>query len=458
MLPKNLHYQNKVESASARSYTSAIQPQNGTGTYTAGNTITINIPTTPNTVLVPSECYLKFDIGGVTNGATASAYIRLDKAGAHGVIQRLRVTHGSQELENLDNYGPLIGEMMALQQSGDSLGGKLNVLCGLNNSALYNATTQEVTSGIVGERLCPFGAAAANAYAIGAVIPNRTYAITLMSMVGSLSPQYIPLFEMTSAPLTISLQLVSTSLKFLTAAQALANGGNFTISNCEFIGSFIELSDDSIAVIRQSLMGSPLQYVIQSYANYTSNATLANAPTSVSHPVPAKFASLRSLFSLFRSQADGASTFFSLASTHFNIIDWRVRIGSQLLPSKSASSMVEHYAELLKAIGSLSDLNHEPSINWYSYSANAIPIANAETSQVVGPTTKSDCFALGFDLETYASADKDKIFAGMNTLNSDIFWNINFGAQAANTNVRFDYYALYDNVLVFENGVCYSRR
>ena len=49
MLPKNLKYQNKVESASARAYTSALQPQSGTGTtqsgYTANNTIIINIPT-----------------------------------------------------------------------------------------------------------------------------------------------------------------------------------------------------------------------------------------------------------------------------------------------------------------------------------------------------------------------------------------------------------------------------
>ena len=70
------------------------QAQNGTSNYTNGNTIMINIPTSPNTVLVPSESFLKFDLGGITNGAVASAYLRLDKAGAHG----------SQELENLDNY------------------------------------------------------------------------------------------------------------------------------------------------------------------------------------------------------------------------------------------------------------------------------------------------------------------------------------------------------------------
>ena len=79
----------------------------------------------------------------------------------------------------------------------------------------------------------------------------------------------------------------------------------------------------------------------------------------------------------------------------------------------------------------------------------------------MGASSKSNCFALGFDLETYANADKDRIFAGMNTLNSDIFWNINFaglGVTIGAQTVRFDYYALYDNVLVFENGVCYSRR
>jgi hypothetical protein len=41
MLPKNLKYQNKVESASANAYTSNIAPQNGTGPYSAGQTIII---------------------------------------------------------------------------------------------------------------------------------------------------------------------------------------------------------------------------------------------------------------------------------------------------------------------------------------------------------------------------------------------------------------------------------
>jgi hypothetical protein len=97
MLPSNLKYQNKLESAYARSYTTHIQPQNGQNDYTDGQTIIINIPTSPNQVMASTESVLKFDLT-VKNGGTASNYIRLDKCGAHGIIRRLRLYHGSNTL------------------------------------------------------------------------------------------------------------------------------------------------------------------------------------------------------------------------------------------------------------------------------------------------------------------------------------------------------------------------
>lgn len=326
----------------------------------------------------------------------------------------------------------------------------MNILAGTCPGMFANATGEVYTTS-VGERLNGYTAIANNG-----TTASRTYSITLMSMLGSLSSQYIPLFEMTSAPITLEIQLVDTILKALCPAAALASTG-FTLNNVQFVGSFIELSDDSVSIIRQSLGGQPLQYVVQSYSNYPSSAALAVTPTQVSLPVPAKFASLRSLFCIMRSQSAGAATFFPLSSTHFNISDWKLRIGSQLVPYQSPTTMPEHFAELVKAIGSLSDANLEPSINMYNYSQDAAPVANAEAAGSIAATTRSSSFALGFDLESYANADKDKIFAGMNTINSDIFWNNNFGANTAVT-VRFDFYALYDNVFIFENGVCRSMR
>lgn len=466
MLPNNLRYGNKVESAPARQYTSTVQPTNTTGPYRENTKFIINIPTSPNTVLVPSESFLKFTINGVTVGAADSNSIRLDKCGAHGCIQRLRVTHGSTLIEDLDNYGALVALMMPLQQTTDSFAGKQNVLAGTCNaqytigklvdgagtvaanvSTVTNlATIGEVYNVVaIGERLNQANAAiAANNPA-----PDRTYALNLLSYIGSLSgSQYIPLFEMTSAPLTLEIQLVSSALKFLMTDTALTN--SFNITNVEFIGTFIELSDESISTIRSSQMGQPLQYVMQQYANITGN--IASGDSTSILPIPAKYASLKSLFCMMRSNADGLVRRFPYSSEHYDLKEWRIRIGSQYLPSKGPNSIVEHYAELLKAIGSMSDLNHEPSINWYNYNvsapANVVELATQLTSSV-----KSNCFALGFDVETYSNSNKDKIFAGMNTLNSDIYWTLNFNSAVPNA-IRVDFFALYDQVIMFENGTC----
>jgi hypothetical protein len=93
MLPKNLKYQTRIESAPSKSYRSNIAPQSGTGIYGFGDTIIVNIPTRNNLVLVPTESYLKFNVA-FTNSNNANNYLRWDSCGSHGLIQRLRIFHG----------------------------------------------------------------------------------------------------------------------------------------------------------------------------------------------------------------------------------------------------------------------------------------------------------------------------------------------------------------------------
>lgn len=446
MIPKNVLYMNKIESAPARQYTSSI-PANNNGDYLPGTKCTINIPTQPNTVLVASESYLKFTVAGITNGAAANGSIRLDKCGVHGCIQRIKVTNGSNEIQDLDNYGNLVGLMMTLQQSGDGFSGKQSIMSGTCPGSVALGSG-EVINTTVGDRLSAYGVDVAAA----AVVPPRTFGINLMSYVGSLcGDKYIPLFEMTGAPLTLELTFVSSALQFLCCTAALAAGNNFIVRDVEFMGTFIELSDDTIFKIKASQGGQPLQYVIQNYSNVQYNSLLLAGGSSVSIPVSAKYASLKSLFMTMRQFHGGSAQRFPYATTHFNLSQWRLRIGSQLLPSKAPNSIPEYYCELLKAIGSLSDVDHEPSINKYNYNMQ-VTVANNEGNANIAPVSISGCFALGFDCESYANANKDTIFAGMNTLNSDIYWNADFGTNAANIDVRFDIYALYDQVMIFENG------
>jgi hypothetical protein len=476
-IPSNLLYQNKLESAYARSYTTHIQPQNGSNNYGDGQTIIINLPTSANQVMASSESVLKFDLT-VLNSGTASTYMRLDKCGGHGVIQRLRLYHGSSLIEDLDNYGNLVSQLTALQKSS-GCNGKDSILTGFSsdlfcsvwkpvvaaavpggptNAELLDIGTSDKTNQVkaivAGERLHDDAAGDEFvAIATGGLTKPRTFCINLLSILGSLTEKYLPLFAMQSAPLRLELQLVSNPNKFCCAQRAMTS---FTINNCEFIAQMMELGDTAMSVINSSVGNAPLQFVVPQYRNYVNNMTVGTQPTQVSLPIPAKFNSLKSLFITLRTKADGALTHFPHGSCHHSLSEYTIRMGSKVIPSKAPQSVQEFFVELLKSIGSVSDINHECLINLNNYGAE-VSVVNEESTTYIDETSSSPSFMIGVDLETYSNADKTAIFAGWNSSNEDIFAQLRFAGLNANTNVRADTYALYDAVLVCEAGVCSVR-
>ena len=319
MLPRNLAYGSKVESSAARSYRTNIQPQNGTGNYNPGDTIIINIPTRNNLVFVPSESYLKF-----THTVTAQAnlnYARFDSCGAHGLIQRIRVFHGSNLLSDIDNYGVLSKILFDTQVSTDSTYGKFNILAGTRNdltlqfpvvtAAETAAANNPTFSGI---RLPVLqtnsGARMNNAALANNGTVAQTFCLNLITLAGTLcKDKYFPLFACTSAPLRVEIQLVPNCQSAMNIAAACT----FALSNVEYIAQMIELSDNAMSIIRESQNGAPLQFVNPDYRNYSYNAALPNAVTQISMPIPAKFSSLKSLFIAVRNSARiGALTFFPI--------------------------------------------------------------------------------------------------------------------------------------------------
>ena len=463
MLPKNLKYQNKVESASANAYTSNIAPQNGTGPYTAGQTIIINIPTRNNLCLIGSESTLKFSLS-VAPSATAN-YVRLDRGGANGIIQRLRLYSGSNLLEDVDAYGLLVANLISLQKSSASTRGKFNLSNGttpadmvtLNTAAGQSfaaATTLYGNSYIAprGEKL--FSGASENTTVATTGSTARTYSISLLSILGTLGSQYVPLFAMTSSPLRLELQLVSNANMFCCSDQTLTS---FTVTNCEYVASFLELSDSSMDIINHSLGGQPLQYVVPSFRNYVYTYALPTSALQVNAPIPAKFSSLKSLFGVMRDNANTAATFFPMSSCHYGLSSYNLRIGSKIIPAKAPSTMSEFFVEACKAIGSVSDLNHCPSLNMYSYN-KTVNVANTENATIMDQSSISNTFILGCDLEVYANAEKDAIFSGYNSTTDDIFIQLQFGGiTSAIASVRFDFYALYDSLLFCENNTAYCK-
>ena len=459
-LPSKLLYQSKVESASARSFRSNIQPQNGTGTYYAGDTIIVNIPTRNNLVLVPAESYLKFT-ATIKNGGTANNYIRLDSGGAHGFIQRIRVFHGSNLLSDIDNYNVLAKMMYDIQVPTDSTYGKYSVLAGTRSDLVVKAEDATYTqNNIWSVSQANSGAKFNSAQIAASATVTGNYCISLVSLVGSLcAEKYIPLFAMTSAPLRVEIQLVSSVLGAVCSAQALDGTTPLSINNCEYVSQMIELSDSAMSTILGQTGGGPLQFAVTDFKNFASTSngqTSTTSNTSFAVPIPAKYSSLKSLFIAVRdSTKTNAITYFPYSSNKFAISEYFFRIGSQVVPSKNPNNYVEMFAELMKGIGSLGDYNHKPSIDINSYSQD-YPTINNETATSTS-VVNSGSFYVGLDLENYSSADRSTIFAGWNSNTDDIYFNPTYGTNTSATTLRFDSYAMFDSVLVCENNTAYVK-
>ena len=225
-----------------------------------------------------------------------------------------------------------------------------------------------------------------------------------------------------------------------------------TLTNVEYVGQFIELSDVAVGMVQESLQGAPLQFVVPDYRNYQYTFALANGTdTQVNMPIPAKFSSLKSIFVTARDKGTGTATFLPFSSVKNGITQYYFRIGSQIMPTKPPNTDAEMFAEVIKAISSLADINHQPSIDKYAYTLN-------QSTAVVEPISgiSSGSFYICIDVENYAGSSKDSIFAGYNSNTEDIFLVANFTSPAGVT-ARFDAFALFDEVVVFENNTAYVK-
>jgi hypothetical protein len=479
MLPSNALFTRKRESAAGRRFRTNVQPQQGSSGYSGGNTITVNIPTGVNQLMIPSESTLNFTLNAKNNSGAAVTLFRFDSCGAHSLIERVRVWHGSNLLEDITSYGQLAKMLFDYQVPQDAAAGRHSVVTGTRSDAYalpqsvsgdfpaaYAAA--DVATGV--NKLAPVKYSNSGASMIsGSLATNGTvtkhFSLNLISLVGSLSAgKYLPLFAMTSSPLRVEIQLVSNLNSACALNRTSANSGTavtWTLDDVEFVGEFLQMSDQAISTI-MSASDSPLQFVHPAFSNYQYSAKLAVGTTQVSIPVAAKYSSLKGLITSIREPAAGVSTvdYYPYSSHPFNLSEAAWRIGSQVVPSKALTKQEEFFTETLKVFGSLSDQLYQPAVEIDSYNLNLpVDATNGEPdkSGAGGANIGSGSFALGLDLEVFAGSDKDAFFQGINTNTDDIFINVKHSGVAAETNVRYDTFALYDCVLVCENGVAYSR-
>jgi hypothetical protein len=434
-LPSKLLYNNKINASYARNYNSVIQAQN-TQNYGLGQTAIFNIPCMRNQVLSGADTMLSLRLR-MANGGTANNDIYLNKGGIASAIQRLRIFSGSQLLCDIDNYGNLINLLTPWQNSMDHVSGKLALLQGCSigrGLQLLNTDTN----------------------AIGAEI-DLNFCFPLLSIL-SLTDNYVPLWAMASnGPLRVELQFVDSLNKFVGAQTAVATsavaGANGLFSDCKLVANFVELSDSAMAIIENSLEGKPVQWVCQSYANYVFTTTLTTATTQVSVPIPAKYNSLKALYLTMRSTDSGAVTRYSDDFCKYFLSQYTTRIGSRVIPAEPPTTVSQFASEMERALGSASSRISPAS--YYSFQITRDEPTTITAATVAGSNNIaafSGAFALGIETESYSSAPMGSVYQGLNTSTDDIFWQGTFGAQPANTVVRFDAYASFDQLISIDNG------
>jgi hypothetical protein len=256
---------------------------------------------------------------------------------------------------------------------------------------------------------------------------------------------------MTAAPLRVELVLKSSVVTALMSLAGSATAQLFTVSGVNYCGEFMELPDSAVAAIKSG-SSSPMQMVLPSYRSYTNSAAITTSGTQVSFPIPAKFSSLKNIFVATRT-SQGADGLYPNSHCKFGITSYNFRVGSEVLPSTAPSSIPEIYSEAIKCFGSLADLSFQPSIDLVSYQ---LDVPNTIASSGDASLLDSGSFITGIDMEIYQNADKASIFAGTNTNTSDIFYIVNH-TPAGNVTILQTAFAAYDQVLVYENGVCYAR-
>ncbi len=425
-LPAKLLYNNKINSSYARNFNSTIQAQN-TSNYGLGQTAIFNIPCMRNQVLSGADTLLSLKLR-TRNGAVANTSGWLPKGGIAHAIQRLRIFSGSQLLCDIDNYGNLVSMLTAWQSSTEHVSGKLAALQGCGSGRGL-----QVFSGAI-------LANAANA--------DYDFCFPLLSIL-SLTDNYVPLYAMSgNGPLRLELQFVGGFPAFIGTTEAITNsadGANTVFSDCKLIANFVELSDAAMAIVEQSTSGGPVQWVCQSFSNYVFNGTLRNAVTQLSIPVPAKFNSLKALYMTMRRNPDGADNALPDDCSKFLLSQYTTRIGSRVIPSEPPTTVPQFIAEMHRALGSASSRIDPTSYSYVQVRTDAaVDIAN---------TTYSGCFAIGVETESYSSAPMGSVYQGLNTSTDDIFIQPSFAAQGADTNVRFDIYASYDQLITIDQGV-----
>jgi len=382
-------YQNMPDAIRSKQNTKRYQPVNGSSFVSNSNNL-IRIEVRDSGFLDGQSSFLKFSI---TNNSSASICFQ---GYASSIIQRLRITCGSQVLSDIQSYNQL-ANMLILNSSSDDYqrilqivgGGDSspdNVLIGINNNAIATTAT-------------------------------KTYSIPLISGLLS-SSKFLPL-SMLAGGLVIELTLEPTFYNVFCNATSANTTPTYTVSNIEYCAKIIDIEDDNALMYIKNMMMAQGGLKIKTFDYQTHLNSIANGQGNAVLTIPDRSSSLKSLITtLHRSTGD-----FNISTVQgykFNVSQFSYRVGGTQYPitpiQVSDTNLVEYFSEIQKCLNS----------GLWNMSGRTF----ADYASAVNNTTYTDfgSFAMAYDFENYNQTDA---FSGLNlsTLGLPVSLSITFSTN-----------------------------
>jgi hypothetical protein len=402
-------------------------------TFIPQDTIIFSIPSRRACFLDQTQTYLRLTI---KNG-DASTGIELDSNGAC-VINNINIFHGSNLLESVQQYNALFSYLLDFQMD-------IGTRVGSSNTLGTSTDTANPRKGL----------------AISASKQLTTCLPIVSGVIGTLADKMLPLETADDIRIRIEIGLESLAASVYASAAI----SNWSIISAELEVTIVELGEQGMNMVQSvTPFSRPVYLHASSYRHYVSTQT--QAAGQASFLVPARFASLKSLSVLPRSNAtatlQGAYSLSSRSNPNWNQYYWRV--GSLIVPQKpvvlsnagSTGGYAEAAIEIQKAFHGLNNSMFSGSCPIAVFNASDISdntIGNGSTilTAATGASSHTNGFAISTELESFSNRN-DTLLSGINTLGSNIFFEPTTSA-AASQNYTINFYAYYDMILILENGL-----
>ena len=401
----SLVYKPKPPSISGTTHRQGVRAYNGTS-FKGQQTILINIYIPIGRrghYLNTRMSYLKFK---VTNNNTTNPF-NLDYS-ASAFIQSMSLYHGAYLLENINEYNALYHLLLDMQASQESVERAGSILQGTGKD---------------------------RAGAAVAASGSQTFCIPILSgIVGPLQSKYLPTGAMIGGDLRLELVLANPT----TAVVQGAGTPDWSVSDVELQLEYVEVNSEVDRMIQQANPRYVISY--ETFANYTNTVPgSGGSAQQMNLLIPARFSSLKTLYTFFRVQGDVTSaTAKSVSSRPYPALtNWYYQVSGENVPATPVKDTVESFSELQKAM------------HVFGSADNTSIIAKGDYNLTTGGNTNSS-FAIGPNLETL-SHKSTLTESGKNTLNTNVYL---LGRSNHSSALQVSTFAHVDMVLICENGVC----